>query len=84
MLNVQALCVLHNILNDVGDKWNEEETDGEDGGDAEYDEGLAQENDVYQLYEGYFGIGAAERVQAVVKRDEIAQAMWDDYCRRRN
>ena len=50
----------------------------------EDDEGLVQENDVYRSYEGYFGIGAAERAQAVVKRDEIAQAMWDDYCRRRN
>ena len=84
MLNVQALCVLQNILNNFGDKWNEEGTDREDGSGTEDDESLAQENDVYQSYEGYFGIGAAKRAQAVVKHDEIAQAMWDDYCRCHN
>ena len=77
---VLALCVLHNVLRNIGE-WDDDD-DFEDENRPEDEDG----EDIYQgQHRGQrpYNITRRERERASSKRDAIAKAMWQDYSLRR-
>jgi DDE superfamily endonuclease len=76
---VLALCVLHNILRDIGE-WDDDDIEDENGPEDEdgedFDQGQRRGQRPYNITNG-------ERTRASAKRDAIAEAMWQDYSSRR-
>ena len=72
---VLALCVLHNILRDIGE-WDDDDIEDENGPEDEdgedFDQGQRRGQRPYNITNG-------ERTRASAKRDAIAEAMWQDY-----
>jgi hypothetical protein len=69
---VAALCIIHNVLVNIQEE--------EDLGEA--DDVEEEEDEDAQEYQSYI-ITARESRRAAAKRDEIAQAMWNDYQTRK-
>jgi len=73
---VRALCVLHNIYMTFGKAEaaeDDEEGEGEEDGEATVEEEVSEDERTD------YSVPVAERRRAERFRDEIAQAMWDNY-----
>lgn len=72
---VAALCVLHNILDD----FNEEEDSAVDNAPI----AAPEDESASDVSDHIYSISTTDVQQAARKRNDIAQAMWNDYYARR-
>ena len=73
---VAALCVLHNVLVSIKEENDPEEVNTEEKEKKEEEEKEKKKKDkAVQEHEGYYIITAQESCRAVVKQDEIAEAI---------